>query len=82
MAVFIESIGIKSVTVEPETENGVTVNKARGTYTLVGSNGKVLASESFGKYGDLKLDKASVLKASTALLDVIRKEIEAELGLN
>lgn len=78
MAISIEGIKItQAAIVEKEGEMEI-----QGTYALMGSNGIVLAKQSFNGYNDMKLNLSpDGKKKFHDFMGVLKSELSASLGM-
>lgn len=77
--ITISSIRIKSLEI---TRDEIGVPKASGQYEIIGSNGRVFATQGFNSYGGMTIPLS--LPAVTGLqaaIDAVGKEISALMGL-
>lgn len=81
MAISIQGINLKDISISRDKETGVL--KAKGSYELVSSTGVILATQSFGgSYDSLAVDySAESKKLINEFVQSLKKDLETTLGL-
>lgn len=81
MAITIKGIRIEQVTIDRDVEGGGH-KLSTASYALISSVDKVLAKQSLGGYGDMKLEpSATTVAALRAFMDSYQADVVATLGL-
>lgn len=76
MPVILQGIKIKRLTVTPDETNDKT-NRLEGTYELIGTNGKILAVQEFGRYNSVQFELSTETKQ---LLDTFVNQFTNEIN--
>lgn len=81
MAITIKSARVESLSIERESEDGGYKIKT-ASYSLISSVDKVLAKQSIGDYGSMKLEPSpQTIKALDEFMRLYRADVSAVLGL-
>ncbi len=80
MAISLQGIRIKDVSVSHDKDTGG--HKITGSYELVSSTGRVLATQAFNGYNDIKITPSGeTAHALTKLVEGLTRDLTLTLGL-